>query len=164
MKTINVLIHWVEAIMKIKNKTLSQSGASAIEFALLLPVLLLFLFGIIEFSILFYNKAMITNASREGARYGITFIYDGPDEGTHPNEDQIIARVNDYLMNADNDPMLISFGNTDNIGTEVDGDNATSGSDLTVTVTYDYDFLILPEFADSLVNLTLAAQTVMRLE
>ena len=60
--------------MKIKNKTLSQSGASAIEFALLLPVLLLFLFGIIEVSILFYNKAMITNASREGARVPVETV------------------------------------------------------------------------------------------
>ena len=63
--------------MKIKSQTLNQSGASAIEFAFLLPVLLLFLFGIIEFSVLFYNKAMITNASREGARAGINFDWDG---------------------------------------------------------------------------------------
>lgn len=43
----------------------SQKGASAVEFALVLPLLMLILFGIIEFSLLMYNKAMITNASRE---------------------------------------------------------------------------------------------------
>jgi Flp pilus assembly protein TadG len=150
--------------MKIKKQTLSQSGASAMEFALILPVLLMILFGIIEFSILFYNKAVITNASREGARYGITFITEPEElEGTHPTEDQIIAKVNDYLKNADDNTMLITFG-TENIDTDTDGANGVAGTDLTVTVTYDYDFLILPRFADQLANLKLSAETVMRLE
>jgi Flp pilus assembly protein TadG len=147
--------------MKKKSETLNQSGASAIEFALILPVLLLFLFGIIEFSVLFYNKAIITNASREGARYGITYLDNSTTTGSHPEEDLIIAKVNNYVNNGS---LLISFGNTPTVRTEVDGENGAAGSDLTVTVEYDYDFLILPEFADSLANLTLAAQTVMRLE
>ena len=48
--------------MKIKD----QDGATVVEFALVLPLLVVFIFGIIEFSLLLYNKAMITNASREG--------------------------------------------------------------------------------------------------
>ena len=48
-----------------------QKGAVAVEFALILPVLVLLLFGIVEFSLLMYNKQILTNASREGARYGI---------------------------------------------------------------------------------------------
>ena len=43
------------------------------EFAIIAPLLFIILFGIIEFGILIYNKAMITNASREGARAGIVF-------------------------------------------------------------------------------------------
>jgi Flp pilus assembly protein TadG len=164
MKTITVLIHWVEKIMKIKKQTLNQSGASAIEFALLLPLLLLILFGIIEFSILFYNKAMITNASREGARYGITFITaPGATQGTHPTEALIIAKVNDYLTDDAANTMLITFG-TEIIGITAPNANTGAGSDLTVTVTYDYDFLILPSFADQLANFQLSAETVMRLE
>lgn len=150
--------------MKIKSEKLSQSGAVAMEFALVLPVLLLILFGIIEFSILFYNKAVITNASREGARYGITFITDpGALQGTHPTQAQIIARVDDYLRTASGNTMLITFG-TENIGTVAAGAAGASGTDLTVTVTYDYDFLILPNFADIAVGLILTAETVMRLE
>jgi Flp pilus assembly protein TadG len=152
----------VEAIMKIKSETLSQSGTAAVEFALILPLLLIIVFGIIEFSIVFYNKAMITNASREGARYGITFIYEGPDNGTHPTEDKIIAKVNNYV---DNGTRLISFSSLPaTITTAVDGENGEPGDDLTVTVTYPYDFLILPRFADRVANLTLSAETVMRLE
>ena len=48
-------------------------GASMIEFALVLPLLLLLVFGIVEFSVALYDKAVITNASREGARKGVIF-------------------------------------------------------------------------------------------
>ena len=53
-----------------------QRGASAVEFAIVLPVLLLLLFGTIEFGVLFFNKAVITNASREGARRGVVWWTD----------------------------------------------------------------------------------------
>jgi Flp pilus assembly protein TadG len=55
----------------IKSKLRETKGASMVEFALVLPILILILFGIIEFGILIYNQQVITNASREGARYGI---------------------------------------------------------------------------------------------
>lgn len=45
-----------------------QRGAQAVEFALVLPFLALILFAVLDFGILVYNKAIITNASREGAR------------------------------------------------------------------------------------------------
>jgi Flp pilus assembly protein TadG len=35
------------------NKIADQRGASAVEFAIILPLLVVFLFGIIEFSIMF---------------------------------------------------------------------------------------------------------------
>ena len=49
----------------------NQKGASAVEFALILPLLSLVIFGIIEFGLLLYNQQVIANASREGARAGI---------------------------------------------------------------------------------------------
>ena len=54
-----------------KNVIDNERGASAVEFAIVLPVLVMFVFGIIEFGIVFYNKAMITNACREAARAAI---------------------------------------------------------------------------------------------
>jgi len=50
-------------------KFLSEQGSAIVEFALILPILLLILFGIINFGILMYNQAVITNAAREGARW-----------------------------------------------------------------------------------------------
>jgi hypothetical protein len=160
----------VEAIMKIKRQTLGQSGASAIEFALVLPVLLVILFGIVEFSVLFYDKAMITNASREGARLAI--VYRGPTGCVgvecYPPESEIITRVNDYLgISAGSSSLLISFDGSSSPGTSVslpDG-NADTGSRRQVVVTYNYGWLLLPNFATALTGpLTLTATSNMRFE
>lgn len=48
-----------------------QRGAQAVEFALVLPFLILIIFAVLDFGILVYNKAIITNASREAVRRGI---------------------------------------------------------------------------------------------
>jgi Flp pilus assembly protein TadG len=48
-----------------------QNGAQAVEFALVLPFLILVIFTVLDFAFLAYNKAVITNASREAARSGI---------------------------------------------------------------------------------------------
>lgn len=55
-----------------------ERGASAVEFALVLPVLLAILLGIMEFGFLFNQQASATNAAREGARYAAVHY---PDAG-----------------------------------------------------------------------------------
>ena len=47
-----------------------QKGAQAVEFALVLPFVILIMFAVLDFGILVYDKAIITNASREAARTG----------------------------------------------------------------------------------------------
>jgi Flp pilus assembly protein TadG len=49
----------------------SERGQSMVEFALVLPILLLLLCGIIDFGWLYYNQVMLSNAAREGARYAV---------------------------------------------------------------------------------------------
>jgi Flp pilus assembly protein TadG len=128
-----------------------EEGAAAIEFALLLPLLMLILFGIIEFGLVLYNQEVITNASREGARYGIVIGSPRPSTG------QIEGVVNIYLTNAGL--------NSGNASISVAGAQGASGSDLTVAVVYPYNFLVLPNFAAGLSNiLNLNATTVMKLE
>ena len=48
-------------------------GAAMVEFAIGSTVLIMFVLGIIEFGFLWYQKQVITNASREAARYGVTY-------------------------------------------------------------------------------------------
>lgn len=50
-------------------RTRYQRGAQIIEFALVLPFLLVIIFLILDIGFLVYNKAVITNASREAARF-----------------------------------------------------------------------------------------------
>jgi Flp pilus assembly protein TadG len=45
-----------------------ERGAVAVEFAILLPVLLLILFGIVEFGFVFNRYTSVTHAAREGVR------------------------------------------------------------------------------------------------
>lgn len=47
-----------------------ERGAEAVEFALVLPVLLLLVFGTIDFGYAINRDTMVNNASREGAREG----------------------------------------------------------------------------------------------
>ena len=80
-----------------------QRGASAVEFAIVLPLLVVFVFGIIEFGLIFYNKAMVTNASREAARTGIVF-----------REPRVtVAEIQTVVANYCNG-MLVTFGGSAN--------------------------------------------------
>jgi len=46
----------------------SEKGASAVEFAIILPILIILVFGIVEFGIAYNNYIALTHAAREGAR------------------------------------------------------------------------------------------------
>lgn len=48
----------------------SSAGQDLVEYALILPLLLLLLLGIAEFALVIFSHDTIANAAREGARYG----------------------------------------------------------------------------------------------
>jgi Flp pilus assembly protein TadG len=49
----------------------AQDGAAAVEFALVAPLLLMLLFGIISFGFVFAQKLALGNGARQGARLGV---------------------------------------------------------------------------------------------
>lgn len=49
----------------------NEKGQAMVEFALLLPILLILLLGIIDFGWLFYNQLALNNSCREGARFAV---------------------------------------------------------------------------------------------
>jgi Flp pilus assembly protein TadG len=146
-------------------KIIGNNGAALVEFALVLPLLLLILFGIIEFAVIFFNQQMITNASREGARFGIV------SQTPRITEAQIRQRVKDYCLNN-----LITWAS--NTGTPSDADIDTTAKaapvfpndDLRVTVRWNYQFLILPGFVSAFfggsanTGITLVATSLMKYE
>jgi Flp pilus assembly protein TadG len=135
-----------------------QEGAAAIEFAIILPLLMMILFGIIEFSIAFYDKAMITNASREGARAGIVLQPAPRDAATEDAEIQNV--IDSFLANK-----LITLGTTNIPAVAITREGFSTGDALTVTVTYIYDYYVLPGFVSGITGpVTLDGTTVMKME
>ncbi|MBZ9539065.1 pilus assembly protein [Modicisalibacter tunisiensis] len=141
-----------------------QQGSETVEFAISASLLFLVLFGIIEFSVALFDKATLTNASREGARTGILFRPDPRD--TAAEDAAITAAVQDYA-----DQYLISLGGAAAMSIDIQRQDLTgdatfnAGDAVRVTVDYPYHFLLLPEFIGTLGGiLNLSATTVMRAE
>ncbi len=132
----------------------SQRGQSMVEFCLVIPLFLILLVGMVEFSLVLLDQAMITSCSRECARAGI--VSDSPrDVGT------VTARINNAKASYAN--KLITFGDPNPTVTPDFGTVAT-GNALKITVTCDYNFQILPAFISGGSTLTLHAITVMNYE
>lgn len=150
--------------MKVKFK--NKNGASAVEFAIILPILVLIVFGIIEFSVILYDKAIITNASREGARAGILYRTDDNGDPDPLSDIEVKQVVNDYLYPPGQpQPRLRSLGASSSTPTiNVDSPPA-SMQPRKVVVTYQYKFLVLPNFITSLTGgINLEATTIMVME
>lgn len=145
-----------------KQSRKKQQGAELVEFAITSLLLFTLLFGIIEFSVALFDKQTITNAAREGARTGILFR---PDDRNLTVEDQAIEdAINDYA--ADH---LISLGGPAEMEIDIqrtlNGGTFGAGDHLTVTVTYPYQFLIIPGFVGNLGDgIALSSTSVMRAE
>lgn len=131
-----------------------ERGAAALEFALVLPILVLLVCGLIEFGLIFYSKQMITNASREGARAGIV---------DQVGEAQIRTIVTNYLRETlPNGPSKII---TLQGRVAIDGGNVTVSrqrDDLAVAVAFNYP-LLLGRIV-GIDSVAVSAQTIMRME
>lgn len=140
-----------------------QQGTETVEFAISATLLFLLLFGIIEFSVALFDKATLTNASREGARTGILFRPAPRDTTVGGTEDAAIEQaVRDYA-----EQYLISLGGPAEMDITVTRSDPSmpAGSDVVVTVDYPYQFLLLPSFVGTLGGiLELSATTTMRAE
>ena len=135
-----------------------QKGTAAVEFALVLPVFLVVVFSTLEFGMALYNKNILTNASREGARSGIvardaTFTDNMVDA-------QITQVVQNYTRGT-----LINLGKTTPTPT-ITIDRLTSPSFskklISVSVSYPFSGLGLGPLLSAMGHsLTLKSTTVM---
>jgi len=126
---------------------LSQKGNAMVEFALILPLFLLLLFGVIYFSVALYNKTVLAIATREGARAGAVYVAGTDTDGSRISSANTVATQ--VCQNK-----LVSFG--DAMSASIT--SSISGDILTVQASGDYDaFYLFP-------SLSISAQTRMRLE
>jgi Flp pilus assembly pilin Flp len=83
-----------------------QEGAAAVEFALLLPLLVLLLFGMIEFGLAFNTRIQATNAAREAARQAVVGIDNWSDVGGLPfwqvvRQDAGVGSISNCVLTTD---------------------------------------------------------------
>ncbi len=123
-----------------------QRGAAAMEMALLLPIFILFIVGLMDFGHAWYIHHSLTNASREGARYGIRYPEGG---GGGPSDAAVRQVVKDYLKRffpadfVDGQVTVVpEWVNTNTEpGSSAPGHGA--GDHLTVTVTAPKEWILL---------------------
>jgi len=125
-----------------------------VEMVFVLPVLLLLLFGIVEFGVLFGQWQTLTNAAREGAREAVVFRV-----GCVPAdvEADVQARVSNYAAAAG-----ITVNGGDIVVAGQCGDSDTNSQ---VTVTHTYSFTVVPGFVAGLApTIDLVGTSTMRNE
>ena len=121
----------------------SQEGQSALEFVLVLPVFVAAFLMVVDLGMLMYQYVSVSNAVREGARFGAVNCGDGSCDTTDFTEtvfDRTIARSSGVL-----DPLAspaeVTVGWFNNNG---DSSFQNRGDSVVVKVSKDYDFMFLP--------------------
>jgi Flp pilus assembly protein TadG len=107
----------------------NEKGQTMVEFTLVLPVLLVVLFGIIQFGIVFSNYVALTDAVRAGARTAAVSR-----SSTTPVAD-VKARVMDASGDLDSSKV--------NVPDPVTPQGWVHGADVTVTASYPYSISLL---------------------
>ncbi|MBC8355328.1 MAG: pilus assembly protein [Planctomycetes bacterium] len=126
-----------------------QRGAAAVEFAVVAPIFILLLFGMIEYGRMVMVQQMLTNATREGARRAVL-------DGTTVTN--VKTTVQDYLTSGN-----ITVNNNE-ITVSPDPSTAAFGDPVTVSMTVPFSrvsWLPAPMF---LGNANMSASSVMRRE
>jgi Flp pilus assembly protein TadG len=125
----------------------AEAGTALIEFALVLPILLVLAMGMIDFGRAFHLKGLLDQAAREGARIAVV---------TTPDLDLVTARVNSVLGSGGASPGTIAVVGPD------------PAQMVTVTVTSTFTFITPGVFA--LIgaspggDISMTGQCVMRFE
>jgi len=122
-----------------------ESGAAAVEFALVVPFLLLIVFGIIVYGMVFAQSLSLSNSARQAARSGVI-------EGT--TCDQITSLAHDAAdtigMDGADTTVAVTRGPTKAAATSACGGGGTTqpcksqavGTNIYVTLTYSPDSII----------------------
>jgi Flp pilus assembly protein TadG len=100
-----------------------SEGQALIEFALILPLFLLLLFGMIDFGRAYSASVTLTNAAREGARYGVI---------QPANTSGIVSRVQNTAGPYNDSNLTVAPSCSP---------SCSSGNDVIVQTTYQFSFI-----------------------
>jgi len=128
-----------------------ERGQALAEFALVLPLILLFIAGIVEMGRAWNIKQAVTDAAREGARYAVV------QDPTIKTTDDVKAKVEERLALASIETSTIGFS----------GAFQKAGGEMTVTVSTQYQMGLigaLLEWGGAPSVVTISTQATMRSE
>jgi Flp pilus assembly protein TadG len=111
---------------RIRNRLRRQNGQAMVEFALILPILMMVLWGAIDFGRAFWTYQQVSAAASEGARRAAVSRADANRDNT------VITATRDAAPNLNADEM--------DVDVESDWD---PGDEVTVTVTYPVEIDII---------------------
>ena len=122
----------------------SERGAAAVEFAIILPILVMFVFGIVQFSIAYNHQQGLHAAAREGARIAAL-----------PQTDQatITSRVHSALQGVLSSTDIQKASITVSPAANQPCDGVAPGTHVVVTVSAP-DQIAIPLVVDKSVTLT----------
>lgn len=112
-----------------RGKVDADNGAAAVEFGLLLPLILVIVLGIIDFGGMLHAQVTLTQAAREGAR--VAALQD-PDSPTY-DPDEVETRTKDAVVS----PLL----DQDQVGVLAYPECPDEAGDAVVEVTYQFEYI-----------------------
>ncbi len=118
-----------------------EEGQSAFEFLLVLPLFVLAFLLVVDLGMLMYQYVSVSNAVREGARFGAVNCGDGSceDDGSETVKQRTIARSSG-ILNPNSNSVTVGF-----LDNTVPADNNRGrGDSVVVKVDHDYTFMFLP--------------------
>ena len=117
-----------------KRRIKRQEGQALVEFAIVIPLLLLIVLGIMQFGILFNNYLTLTDAVRAGARQAAVSRTDvDPEQKTKDRVKQAAGHINDASLEITVDPY----------DPAKDTHTWAAGGDVTVKATYPFTLSML---------------------
>ncbi len=110
------------------------------EFVLVLPVFVAAFLMVVDLGMLMYQYVSVSNAVREGARFGAVNCGDGSceDDGSETVKQRTIARSSGVLNPTSNSVTVGWLAN------DPPGNNRGRGDSVVVKVDHDYNFMFLP--------------------
>ena len=145
---------------------LRRRGAVAVEAALVLPMVVIFLFGILEYGRYVMTLQMMTNAAREGAHYALTHTQPVTIAGTTYGNatSDVTTIINKGLAGQSLASQSVQIYCSDSIGTNIGLWTDTQvGQCVCVRITGNYQMLMANMFYLP-ANIPVVAQSVMRSE
>lgn len=139
-------------------------GAVAVELAIVGTLFILLFAGVLDFGHAWYMKQVITNASREGARYGIT--YRTNTSGLRIAPSALDPTIQTYILTKYTANAVLPSDANPIITVEGDGyTTGAKGSGLEVTVAATKTWFMVSKFVPGMEEQeTLSAKTVMLCE